>query len=332
MRFKSLSLCLLILTISALAGGQQQFGVVPARGYTAPAGPTQNAVVTGNGIEYHGGPVMVSPHNVYLIWYGNWNGDTATAILPDFIASLDGSPYFNTNTTYGDTVNNIVNTVTMAGQFFDNYSQGTVLNNQGLINAVANALNIGAFPIDRNGIYFVLTSSDVDENEPSLQFCSQICGFHTSASIFANDIKYAFVGNPNRCLATNNSCLVNSPSPNNNGGADAMASIMAHELNETVTDPDLNAWFHLSTAGEVGDLCSPFVAGYPGEFAVSNGAIANIALGARFYLIQSNYVNASVPPADARWPLAHPVRTRIFLFRQVPTRKLSRRGRAQITR
>ena len=37
---------------------------------------------TGNGIEYHGGPVMLSSHNVYFIWYGNWSGNTATTILP----------------------------------------------------------------------------------------------------------------------------------------------------------------------------------------------------------------------------------------------------------
>ncbi len=35
-----------------------------------------------------------------------------------------------------------------------------------------------------------------------------------------------------------------------------MASVMAHELNETVTDPDDNAWFHIDGTGEVGDLCS----------------------------------------------------------------------------
>src|SRR5258708_36203041 len=86
--------------------GQQKFGVVPASGQ-----PNAATVTTGNGIEYHGGPVMRGPHNVYLIWYGNWSGNSATAILPDFIASLDGSPYFNTNTTYGDNTGNIQNTV-----------------------------------------------------------------------------------------------------------------------------------------------------------------------------------------------------------------------------
>ena len=35
-----------------------------------------------------------------------------------------------------------------------------------------------------------------------------------------------------------------------------MANVMAHELNEAITDPNGDAWFHLDTAGENGDLCN----------------------------------------------------------------------------
>src|SRR6185312_2402762 len=90
-------------------------------------GPIGDAIVTGNGIEYNGGPVMLGPHNVYFIWYGNFSGNVALAMLPDLIKGLNGSQYFNTNTTYGDATGNIANTVAMAGQVFDNYSQGTAL-------------------------------------------------------------------------------------------------------------------------------------------------------------------------------------------------------------
>src|SRR5205807_9294764 len=53
-----------------------------------------------------------------------FRSNTATTILPDLINGFGGSSYFNTNTTYGDNNNNIANTATMAGQIFDNYSQG----------------------------------------------------------------------------------------------------------------------------------------------------------------------------------------------------------------
>src|SRR5580765_289825 len=54
-----------------------------------------------NGIEYHGGPIIANPH-VYFIWYGNWTGNTALTILPQFISGLSLSPYFNINSTYSD--------------------------------------------------------------------------------------------------------------------------------------------------------------------------------------------------------------------------------------
>ena len=54
------------------------------------------------GIGYGGGPVMLGTPDVYYIWYGNWSGNSATTLLPDFMSNLGGSPYFNINTTYYD--------------------------------------------------------------------------------------------------------------------------------------------------------------------------------------------------------------------------------------
>ena len=50
--------------------------------------PVPNArPVKGNGINYHGGPVMLGTTNVYYIWYGNWSGNSATTILTDLGAA-----------------------------------------------------------------------------------------------------------------------------------------------------------------------------------------------------------------------------------------------------
>src|SRR3974390_2125761 len=61
--------------------------------------PSPYAVVQ-DGINYHGGPVLAGTKNVYLIWYGDWSGNTATSIIPTLVGNLNGSPYFNINTTY----------------------------------------------------------------------------------------------------------------------------------------------------------------------------------------------------------------------------------------
>ena len=257
----------------------------PASQELAPIG---EAVVTGNGIEYNGGPVMLGPHNVYFIWYGNFSGNVALNMLPDLIKGFNGSQYFNINTTYGDATGNIANTVALAGQVFDNYSQGTALNNTTFANVVSKPLNAGTLPVDPNGIYFILTSPDVTMTG----FCTTFCGFHTSGTFGTTDIKVAFVGDAaTQCPLRPGvpSCSAQTLSPNGNEGADAMADVMAHELDEAVTDPDGNAWFHLNTAGENGDLCN-FKFGT--TFPALNGAHANIVLSGRQFLIQQNWLNS----------------------------------------
>jgi Phosphate-induced protein 1 conserved region len=277
----------------------QQEAPAPANQQLAPIG---DAVVTGNGIEYHGGPVMLGPHNVYFIWYGNFAGNIALTMLPDLINGFGGSQYFNTNTSYGDVNSNIANTVTLTKQVFDNYSHGTALNNTTFSQVISAPLDSGALPVDSNGIYFLLTSPDVTLTFPPAPdgspqgFCTAFCGFHTSGTVGTInpiDIKVAFVGDPaTQCPRRPNAatCSPQVLSPNGNEGADAMASVMAHELNETVTDPHGDAWFHLNTAGENGDLCN---FNFGSTFTALNGANANVVLSGRQFLIQQNWLNAN---------------------------------------
>ncbi len=253
---------------------------------------TSAAVPSGNGINYNGGPVMTGGKNVYLIWYGNWSGDTGPSILTTLAQSIGGSPYFNINTTYTDGSGNAVaNTVTYSGSTTDNYSFGTSLSDANVQSIVTSAISSGALPNDPNGVYFVLTSADVNETSG---FCTQYCGWHTNTNYGGNNIKYAFIGDPGtQCPTACEPSQNQSVSPNNNPGADAMASIIAHELEETVTDPDGNAWYD-SQGMENGDKCAwtfGFSAGL--TYTTANGAYANMNLGGYDYLIQQNWVDAS---------------------------------------
>jgi hypothetical protein len=280
-----------LLVAAACGGTEEQFddqsvdaqpdgkGAGTLLNYAKPGG----TAAPGNGISQHGGPVILGTTNVYYIWYGNWTGNTATTILTDFANGIGGSPYFNINTTYTNSAGtHVSNAVHYAGSTTDNYSQGTSLTDAAIQTVVSSAISSGRLPKDTNAVYFVLTSKDVTA---SSGFCTQYCGWHTHGTISGSDIKYSFVGNPERCIT---SCADQSVGPNGNAGADGMASIVAHELEEAVTDPDLNAWYD-NRGYENADKCAWTF----GTTYSSGGALANVKLGTRDFLIQRNWVNAA---------------------------------------
>lgn len=201
-------------------------------------------------IKIRGGPVMNAP-SVYLIWYGNWNQNNGTdttggqQIVRDFLHGLSGSDYYITNASYPGVSAHF----SVVGETTDNYSQGSQLSDTQVQAVVSGAISSGKLQKDSGGLYFVLTSSDVAETSG---FCSKYCGWHTAGTISGTDIKYSFVGNASRCL---NACAAQSVGPNGNAGVDGMVSVIAHELEETNTDPDLNAWYD-SKGAESADKCA----------------------------------------------------------------------------
>ena len=69
--------------------------------------------------------------------------------------------------------------------------------------------------------------------------------------------RFAFIGSPAVCYdkCTAQSGAQGVSSPNNNAEADGMASIIAHELAESVTDPQINAWCAAGTPAHASMPC-----------------------------------------------------------------------------
>ncbi len=245
------------------------------------AGSTSN-----NGIFYHGGPLMLGTPKVYYIWYGDWSKDsTATTLLPFFAGGLSGSAYFQINSTYSDASNISVSGLTaFAGQASDNYSQGTALSDAAVQAVVQNAITAGSLPPDPNAVYFVLTSADVNETSG---FCTQYCAWHNHATINGTNIKFGFVGNPARCPTACSG--QQGATPNGDLATDGMANLIAHEFSESVTDPDLDAWFD-RRGYENADKCAWT---FGTTHTASNGSKYNVTLGGYNWLVQQNWVNAS---------------------------------------
>ncbi|MEQ1884841.1 MAG: hypothetical protein ABL967_07250 [Bryobacteraceae bacterium] len=245
------------------------------------------ANTTGNGIDYHGGPVMVNGANMYYIWYGNWAArPLANGILTNFANNIGGSPYYNINTTYFNAANvNVTGSVILAGSVTSSYvaANPTNLTDSDIWNIVKRAFTNDGLSPDPNGIYFVLTAPGVGE---SSGFLSSYCGWHSAATYNGVWMKYSFVGDADGVYGCTGH---GAPSPNGDMGADAMVSVLAHELEEAVTDPQLNAWYDVN-GEENADKCSWT---WGTTYTTTNGAIANMKLGGLDYLIQQNWVNAN---------------------------------------
>jgi hypothetical protein len=249
------------------------------------------SIATGNGISHHGGPVMPGAVHIYFIWYGNWtNGSRPTdsqstvTLLSSLFASggLGGSGYSLINSTYGDKNNNVSGNFSLTRSAVNNYASGKSLSDSAVLSIVSNAISKKTLPKDANAIYFVLTASDVNATSG---FCTQYCGWHSHANISGTDIKYGFVGNPDRCPSA---CEPQSTSPNSNSGADGMASVLAHETEEAISDPDLNAWYD-AKGDENADKCAWRFG--PTTGSIGSGAY-NQTLAGRNWLIQMNWENA----------------------------------------
>jgi hypothetical protein len=247
---------------------------------------------TKNGISYHGGPVMRgNPVNVYFIWYGDWmtgpqdsDSQSTVDLMSALFAKTGGignSGYFKINTTYSDNNGTPSGNIGLVASAADHYSKGKQLTDASVKSIVSEAISSKALPKDTNAIYFVLTSSDVAETSG---FCVKYCGWHNHATISGADIKFAFVGNTDRC---GSACEAQQFSPNGNSGADGMASVMAHEAAEAVTDPQLNGWYD-AKGNENADKCAwkygP-VNGVRGEGAY------NQTFGGFNWLLQMNWEN-----------------------------------------
>jgi hypothetical protein len=128
---------------------------------------------------------------------------------------------------------------------------------------------------------FDLTSICYSPDNPSSFF---FCAYH--GSVIFNDIGHImFTVEPYQNVP---GCQVATPTPN---GAlvDSTASVLSHEVFETITDPDGSAWWSdvslIEQGAEIGDICEP----------VGNGAGQFLdpvfIVGGRNYKIQLEYSN-----------------------------------------
>eukprot|EP00270_Netrium_digitus_P019253 TRINITY_DN7568_c0_g1_i1.p1 TRINITY_DN7568_c0_g1~~TRINITY_DN7568_c0_g1_i1.p1 ORF type:complete len:615 (-),score=95.36 TRINITY_DN7568_c0_g1_i1:244-1902(-) len=283
-------------------------------------------------LQYQGGPIMWQGANVYIIWYGSWLAQSQSPIRT-FLASLGpsnpGPPpsgstgnatvrgWYNIIRAYHDNQGHYIPAdVSLKGEVVDSYSMGrsTMLTDDNARQIVDKWTSGGQLPLDGNGVYLVLTSSDVKMQG----FCTEFCGYHTYNYFGPQGtvLQYAFIGNPSTQCPVGCATQYQQSSwrpPNGDAGVDSMISTIAHELVETVTDPLINAW-EVNNGYENGDICAwqfGSVVFSPG----AQGVVFNVVgTGGQPFLIQLNYditkqacvLQAATPPSPPALQLPPP--------------------------
>jgi hypothetical protein len=118
--------------------------------------------------------------------------------------------------------------------------------------------------------------------------------YRSDPGAFINGVQimYAFVGDPDHCVAGG----LPGPSPNNDPGGDAMANTFAHELAEAVTDPlILESPAFFGTGGEIADMCANR---FGTTYKLANGATAKMKVNGKDYYIQEIFDPIAFKCAD----------------------------------
>lgn len=274
---------------------------IPIPIITPPPPPQTTSQLLGNGINYNNNAsVMLGKPNVYLIWYGDFSGSNTIEIVTKFVTDLGGTPWYNIQTTYWQwqTVGGlqfISNALNYGGSSADPLmAYNKSLADSSIYYIVRNAITTGQLPLDANGVYLVMTAKDI---KMASGFCTNYCGWHTAASMSGIVMKYGMIGDsstqcPRGCMSQSN------VSPNNNPTADAMISVVAHEIAEAVSDPRVNGWLD-NTGYENCDKCAW---NFKNQYTLPNGARANMNIKGRDYLVQNNFVNDKGGYCDSKYP------------------------------
>jgi hypothetical protein len=245
------------------------------------AGPNKQPSVAkpakkGLPVEYHGGPVMVSNTNYAVYWDPASAGEYPSGYesgIDRYYEALahDSGGAQNTDsvlTQYGDTAGEFAN--------YDSHFGGALVDTEPypangcsaapicltdaqLRTELTRYVEVNKLPTDLQHEYFILTPPGVEGClEAAGHSCSDgaahpaYCSYHSYISTASGVIVYAddpYVDGLN--------CDYGEEHPNGNASDATIGGGMAHEHSESVTDPELDAWYD-SKGDEVADKCRTF--------------------------------------------------------------------------
>jgi hypothetical protein len=246
----------------------------------------------------YSGPVQIIP-----VWVGTWSDSRKAfwnSLLGNLITSLGGdgdistaNQIFNTNTLYFSTKSaattklswstpitpsaNVLATLAKSSGGVIPVSDSDVAK---YINLALSTSKVSAPSVGTKPIYVYIGAADT---RLSSGFGTAYCGWHTYGTLGAKNIPYIAIQDFTSKYFS--ACSAQIVSPNADVPLDAIASILVHEIDESITDADLRTWYD-SRGAENADKCA-WTFGITKAVGVAK---YNYTANGKNYLIQRNWL------------------------------------------
>ncbi len=225
-------------------------GIMPMRGAKQSSAVSAASSAASNplNIPYLGGAVFANA-TTYALWWGNpgdFASDEREGIDDILRYGFEGSPYLALADQY------------LFGRKAKTHFGGNLFDTSAppaqdpptseIVTEVFNVLSDNGQKPDPSALYMVFTSNFPPQND--------YCAFHDlGTGPDGTTIHIIFVPNSQNMSV----CWVQPPELSCNhhsNGLQAAANSVAHELMESITDPNIDAWVSLPTENEIGDPCN----------------------------------------------------------------------------
>lgn len=265
-------------------------------------------VLAANPISFHtGGSVYAGNVAIYPVWVGTWTSTRQTLwnkVLSNLVTALGTSTsntgaanqVFATNLGYFTSTGNVAPTLTWPQASTPTSpiaASGNITDAQ-VAGFISTALTAGKVPTPasaggRKPIYVYIGANNT---YLSSGFGTAYCGWHSYGTIGGTNVPYIAIQDFTSTYLS--ACAAQTRfSPNGDVYVDAMTSILVHEIDESLSDPLLNAWYDVNGA-ENADKCSWTF----GSKTLSNNYYYNYTSGGFKYLIQRNWLANNIAKSD----------------------------------
>jgi hypothetical protein len=193
-------------------------------------------------MTYHGGPILPSATVEAIFWGSSWltyKGDEITG-MDMWYKGVGGTSYAATVDEYTDgSGQRVSSSITYQGYLIDGSSVPRHLSTSAVLSEVCKMV---PKPVT-NGYYPVY----VDKARGGANYCA----YHSWGSCNGVAVEFGFFFKPDGDAG----CNPNSTVAGQSEGLAADANVSGHELSETRSDPNGNAWYD-SSGAENGDKCA----------------------------------------------------------------------------